>query len=337
MMFALMLGYFAAPLPAQVVKVRDFNISSTRDRRSLFSAAMTPSGEVLSFIAKDSGEWQLYRVRNWLDAASSEEELILPGFFSKQDRQDLETLSAQVFVTTDGAHAVCVGSAEWLKRVRGRAAGKAKSDDVISVVDLKTFKVVSSTRTRELGLLEFHGVRLDGEGRVLVQSLSSEPRTGAFIQLDIPSLRARPTCSYNWTVDSSYKEHPITITGNECHDALKSLTLEQYLQESQAESADRSPACDNNNAEFCRLAREWTADGKFGIGSYSSGHDNFWGSWVTTESKYVIFSTAKREEVGEIKLPTNESVRKLQTSVEGRNYILLLYGGIRLSVYELQD
>jgi hypothetical protein len=317
---ALMLGLLAVSTAAQVAKVRDFNISSSQDRRSLFGATITSSRAVLSLIANDTGVWQLYRVRNWLDASPPEEKLLLSGFFSNQDRHDLETLTAQILVTTDGAYAICVGSAEWLKRVRGWAVGNANSDDVISVVDLKTFKVITSTRTKDLGLLESHGVRLDQEGHVLVDSLSSgKQKTGAFIQLDIPSLKAGPRCSYSWTVDSSYKQHPVPLTEGECRDALKSLSIEQYLQEQEPKSVRDWPPCENSNSDFCRLSSELTPDGKFALGYYSTGHDNFWGSWVTTEAKYVIFSVAKGREVGEIKISPNESTAKLQASVEGRD------------------
>jgi hypothetical protein len=326
------LGLLAVPLSAQVVKVRDFSISTSRDRRRLFGSALTPSGQVLSFVAQESGEWALYRVSNWLGSAPSEEELLLPGFFSRQDRQDLETLTARVFVTKDGAYAICVGSAEWLKRVRGRAVGDAKSDDIISVVDLKTFKVVSSTRTRELGLLEFHEVRFDREGHLLVDSSSSgKPRTGAFVQLDIPSLRREPRCDYTWNAESPHKQQSVAAPEGDCPDSL-----EEYLQIREPQPAQDSP-CDGNKAEFCRLPHEWTADGKFGIGYYSLGHDELFGGWVTTESKYIIFSTAKHLDIGEIKIPTNEFGKKLQTSVEGQNYILLIQGGTHFSIYELQD
>jgi hypothetical protein len=326
------------PSFGQVVKVRDFNLSAPRDRMALFGIAITPSGDVLSFIAKNRGEWQLYRVRNWYDGTPLEDRLLLPGYFSKEDRTDLENLTAQVFVTADGAYAVCSSSAEWLKRVRGRAVGRARSDDVISVVDLATFKVVSSTRTRALGLLEYHEVKLDHHGHVLVDSLSQDkPMHSVFIQLDIPSLVAGTKCGYHWVEDSPSRQHPEPITESECRESLKSMTLEQYLREGRFPSAQKSSACENNSAEFCRIPGEFTADGKFGVGDRSDGHDNFLGSWVTTSYSYVIFSASKRVDVGEIKEPTNDSLRRALVPLNGRDYLIVVQGGTHLNVYELRE
>jgi hypothetical protein len=338
---ALLSVVLAAPVTpsfAQVVKVREFNLSAPRDRKVLFNIAVTPLGDVLSFIAKDSGEWQLYRIRNWREGAPLEDKLLMPGFFSRKDTTDMEILSQQVFVTADGTIAVCVGSAEWLKRVGGRAVGDARSDDVISVVDLSTFKVVSTARTGAMGLLEFHGVRLDHQGHILVNSISEDkPSHSAFIQLSIPLLTPGPKCTYRLIEDSPGKEHPESIDESGCRGTLKSITLEQYLQEWKAPSNPKFAACQNNRSEFCRVPGEFTADGKFGVGDRSEGHDNIFGSWVITSSSYVIFSTSKRIDIGEIKEPTNDSVRRALFSIDGRDYLLVVQGGTHLDVYELKE
>jgi hypothetical protein len=90
-------------------------------------------------------------------------------------------------------------------------------------------------------------------------------------------------------------------------------------------------------SDLCRLSGKWTADGKFGIGYHSSGHDHLWGGWVTTDAKYVVFSTARAAVAGEIKVPNNQLVTKLQTSADGRDYLLLIQGGGNVSVYELRE
>jgi hypothetical protein len=328
----------ATPSFAQVVKIRDFNLSAPRDRRALFSIAVTPSGDVLSFIANDTGEWQLYRVRNWRQGTPVESKLLMPGFFSKKDTTDMETLGPQVFVTSDGAFAICVGSAEWLKRVGGRAVGDAKSDDVISVVDLSTFQVVSTARTGTMGLLEFHGVSLDHHGHILVNSISQDkPSHSVFVRLSIPLLKSGPKCSYRLIEDSPGKEHPESIDESGCRESLKPMTLGQYFQEWSPPTSQKFAACQNNSAEFCRVPGEFTPDGKFGVGDRSEGHDNIFGSWVITSSSYVIFSTSKNMDIGEIKEPTNDSVRKALLSMDGRDYLLVVQDGTHLDVYELNE
>jgi hypothetical protein len=299
---------------------------------------VTPSDGVFSFIAKDSGKWQLYRVRNWLDDKPLEDKLVLPGFFSKKDKPEMDHLYAQVFVSANGAYAVCVGGARWMKRVGGRGLGNVRSDIVISVVDLADFKVVVTTRTKTLDLFEFQEVSLDREGHVLVNSFSSDkPRRGAFIQLSLPSLTAGPKCSYDWIADSPNAEHPEPTSINECRKLLNSTTLKKYLGQEPNSITSMSDVCKNNDADFCHLRGEFTADGRFGVADHVEGHDNFLGNWVATKYSLVIFSTAKRMDIDEIKEPTNDSVEKALTSIGGHDYLLVMRGGRHLDVYELRE
>jgi hypothetical protein len=334
----LVLATLALPLQAQVVKVRDFKLNTPQDRRILFDVAATPSGDVLSFIAKNTGEWQLHRVRNWLSESPGEEKLLLPGYFSKTDQKDLELLTAGVFVSRDGAYAVCVGSAEWLKRIRGRAVGNARSDDVISVVDLATFKIVATVRTRALDLYEFHGVTLDDDGYVRVSSLSSgKLKHDAFIRLSVPSLQPAPRCTYDWSTDAG-KLRVESTADRRCLESLKPKTLEEYIDEKRPSSIHEPIACENNGADFCRLPdQRFTSDGKFGVADSDEGHDNLFGSYVTTRSSYVIFSTSKRADVGEIKLPTDDLAKSMLIALAGRDYLVVVRDGTLFGVYELRD
>lgn len=326
---------------AQVAKVKDFDLDAHRDRRVLFDMAVTPTKEVLSFVAKDTGEWELYRASNWLDQKPTIEKLALPGFFSKgdskRDGKPIETMSARVFTARDGKYAICVGSAEWLKRVSGRAVGHATSDDVISVVDLSTFKIVATAQTQSFDLLEFHGLALDDDGFVRVESSSPGLKHSAFVRLSVPSLKVGPKCAYDWIEDLPGKRYPQPTTDKECHEILKTRALGDYLHEGQVLSAQSVKVCENNNSEFCHIPGELTADGKFGVGHRSDGHDNFFGSWMTTSNSYVIFSASQGIDIGEIKEPTNDSFHDSLAFVRGQDYLLVLQSGTHLLVYELQD
>jgi hypothetical protein len=333
------LVFLALPSHAQAVKVQDFDLNTARDRRVLFNTVATPSGDVLSFIAKDTGDWQLYRVSRWLSKSPIEEKLLLPGYFSKADKKDLEQLNARVYVTRDGAYAVCVGSAEWLKRVRGWAVGNARSDDIISVVDLATYKVVASVRTDTLNLYEFHGVTLDDDGYVRVSSLSSgKSKHDAFIRLSVPALQVGPRCTYDWSTDATGTIHMEPTADDRCLESLKPKTLEAYFDEKQSSRFQKPIACEDNSSNFCHAPDgEFTADGKFGVAESTEGHDNIFGNWVTTGSKYIIFSTARRADVDEIKTPTDDPVEKVLTSLDGRDYLVLIRDGTLFSIYELRD
>jgi hypothetical protein len=345
---------FANASGAQVLKVKDFDLGS-RDRRVLFDMATTPRGDALSFVANDTGNWELYRVSDWLAEIPNVEHLVLPGYFSKKDsRKDekpVETMSTRVVVTRDGKYAICIGSAEWLKRVSGWAVGSATANDIISVVDLSTFKIVSMTQTENMNLFEFHGVDFDEEGYVRVSSLTSSgkvehgkfissgiPQRAAFIRLSVPSLEMGPRCTYDWIYDSPGIRHPQPITESRCDEAVGSKPLADYLREGEPNASPRPEVCENNDSKFCHvLPREFTADGKFGIGSDSEGHDNIFGSYVITSEALLVFSTSRRVEIGRIKAPTDDSFHEKTISLEGRDYLLVIQGGTHLMVYELRD
>lgn len=340
---SLAFALIVAPLScAQVTKVKDFQLDSRRDRRVLFSMATTPAGDILSFVARDTGEWELYRVSGWLSEKPIVERLAVPGFFSKKDSnrdgRAMEMMGPSIFVTRDGKYAICVGSAEWLKRVNGWAIGHATSDDAIAVVDLSTFRIVATTHTEGLNLFEFHEVTLDDDGYIRVGSLSSgKDRHGAFVRLSIPSLKVSPTCAYDWAEESPGRQHPRPTTVKECSDILRQQSLADYLKVKETDSVVRSRVCSNNDSEFCQVPGEFTADGKFGIGIRCEGHDNFFGSWVTTSNSYIIFSTSRGTDISEIKEPTNDSFQKSLISVEGEDYLLVLQSGTHVMVYRLQD
>lgn len=337
--FAVLLVTAVPSAAADVVQVRDFKLSVPQDRRILFSMAVTPSGDVLSFVASKTGEWSLYRIRHWTDEMPSHDTLPLPGFFSKKDGPDLKFLTSQVFVTQDGAYAVCVGSASWWKTQAGRAIkGMSSSYDVISVVDLATYEVVATSRTRALHLLDFHDVKLDHQDNLLVDSLSSDkPKRGAFVRLAIPSLAPGPKCGYNWISDSATKEHREATTEGACRDSLGSAaTFDQYIRAEFPPFAWPPAVCKDNAAQFCRWPGNFTPDGRYGVAMRSESPDTLFG-YTESHRSYIVFSASKRSDIVELKLPTNDSVISEFASLEGRDYLLVLQHGTHLTVYELRD
>jgi hypothetical protein len=330
---------FALPLQGGMVKVREFSLATQRGSGAYFGAAATPSGNVLTFIARDSGVWELHRVRSWLAGPPADDILPLPGYFSAKDKPDREGMGAQVLVTGDGRYAVCVGSAYWLKRDGGVPVGDPSADDVISVVDLKTFGVVATARTSGLGLLGAHDVTLDREGRLRVSGDSMRPpRRGAFVQLSLPSLTPGPRCSYNWIADSPGKEHPDPTTESECNESLGEMTIDAYFSEDTSSYIEPHTLCEGNSAEFCRLpVQGFTTDGKFGVADREEGHDVLFGGYETTSLSYVVFSVAERADTGEIKLPTDHSAKMVLASLSGRDFLLLIREGTVFTVYQLQD
>jgi hypothetical protein len=330
---------------AEVVKVRDFNISEPEDHHALFAMAVTPAGDVLSLIARDTGSWELHRIRDWGVGPTASDKLLLEGYFSKRDEKDLESVKAAVFVTKDGNHAICVGEAQWLTRpnylfLRGRGVeGTAHADDVVTVVDLLTFKIVATSRSANFGLLEFHQlIKLDSEDRVFIDSTSSgKPEHGVIVRLSVPALTVGPKCTYSRIYDSATQWHREATPADACEAALGGTTnLEQYYQR-EFPRFERPTVCKGNSAQFCVWAGHLSADGKYGLAERVEGRDKIvFPGWVVTHHSYILFSSARRSDIGEVKVPADVSAGGLLAYYAGRDYLLLLQDGTHLTVYELR-
>jgi hypothetical protein len=348
----------ASLLEAQVVKVRDFQFAPRQHRNYLarifahypwnypMGHAVTTKSDVLSFVGNDTGAWELYKVSDWLGETPVVKKLVLPGYFSKQDEKDIKEFSAHILATRDGAYAVCVGSVEWLKQEHGRASGSPRYDDIISVVDVSKLTVVASLRTRDLGLFDYREVTLDDEGYIRILGPASGKSRYIFTRLSIPSLAAGPICSYESITDSPGKGHPQPLTVDGCKEALKTRPLDDYLDATKrlantdygVQILDPDP-CGDSDAEFCHSSRwrKLTADQKFGLALDEEGHDNIFGGWSPTSDTLIVFSMAKRADIGQIKEPVNDFSTTL-TSLDGRDYLLVIQqDGSHFLVYELKD
>lgn len=335
-----LLAVCAPPSIAGVLKIKEVRLAARQDRGALSGMAVTHVGDVLSFVAENTGNWQLYRIRSWSGGQPTIQTITLSGYFSRAEQPDMEMLNASVLATSDARYAICVGSAEWVKRVRGRAVGNVRSDDLIAVVDLASFKVISTARTRDLGLPEFHEVHLDPAGQILVDSLSQgKPKKGAFTRLSLPAQAPGSLCNYNWITASPTQEHREADATEGCRSELGSKSISDYFESIIPKGPWPPAGCDNDNqAQYCRLPTvAVTENGKFGIALYTTVHDNILGNWVETQQTYVAFSTERRADIGRIDVSPRDSNRLATFARNGRDYLLLVANGTRLVVYELID
>jgi hypothetical protein len=300
--------------------------------------ALSPAGDLLTFSSRPNGVWELYRVHEWNTETPSVDHLQLPGYFSSQDRHDIENLDVNVYITPNGAFAVCVGSAEWLKRVHGWAVDKAKTDSIITIIDLTTFKIINSVRTKAVDPYEFQSVNMDGEGRIVITSSSFHTRNrNEFIQLEVPSLHSGSKCVYDTFQDKQYKEHVSAVTVEDCNRDLNSKSLEDYVFISVSNlSTSTKYVCKDIGAEYCPQPELFTPDQRFGIGIESEGHDNIFGSWVQTRAMAIFFSNNTHNEIGELDMTHQPAYLKL-ASVDGMDYSIIIRSGSELDVYELLD
>jgi hypothetical protein len=260
----------------------------------------------------------------------------LDGYFSTKDKRDLDELTVHLFVTKDGAYAVCVGDAWWLKRVNGNAVGNSRADNIVTLVDLSTLKIANRIHTKDLNLFdEFQEVRLDANGRILVvASTLGHSQKGAFTQLAIPSLVPGAKCEYSSFPDKTGTMHAVDGTDESCHKSAGDVSLESYLATDQP-VVPRDPPfkCTDTGAEYCPEPYEFTRDHRFGLGLRTQGRDALFGGWVETRAVAVVFSTETRSEIGELDLDTRGDSGPLLENVDKRIYLLVLRNSTQLRVY----
>jgi hypothetical protein len=179
-------------------------------------------------------------------------------------------------------------------------------------------------------------VRLDGDNRLLVDSLSYTPpapdykgvlnwKRGAFSRLALPSLSPGPVCRYNWVWGD---EPRVPETADSCRAALGTVSISAYFS---AIDRRKEPKLADADAKF-RIQNTSVLKG--------TAHETLFG-WAepkVTKLSYGVFSTPGGELVGDIPLPPRQDSFKMAiTSANGQEYLLMVVNGTDLIVYELRD
>jgi hypothetical protein len=184
-------------------------------------------------------------------------------------------------------------------------------------------------------------VTVDAEGWVGVTTLAPD-RNGALIRLKLPSLYSTPRCAYRWAINPKAEPHPEALSREECRQALGALTLDDYVK-GELPSFAPPAVCQGSTAEFCRLPDAFTggasfsADGKFGVAERIENREGPFGDQAISRFAFVLYSTAKRADIGTVEAPTNDSVRRVLATVNARDYLVVVSGGTHVAVYELGE
>ena len=120
----------------------------------IFAMSVEPDHSVLAFEADKNGKWPLIRVRDWWSDHPKSETITIPGW-SASDAANLEYLGTDLQLTPDGHYAVAFSIARWQSPSHEKTAPAQKArpaDTLITVVDLQTFKIVSSVHSLALYL-----------------------------------------------------------------------------------------------------------------------------------------------------------------------------------------
>jgi hypothetical protein len=164
---------------AEVIHQRDYQTHEPRDRGVLFGMALTPDQDVLSLVAKKDGKWRLTRIRHWEDKKPSDETIEIPGMAERDFANPSAPWTASLLVTFDGRFAVCIASGS------GIVDTHAVFDDVVSVVDLRDFKVIA-TRHAPAAPDETRSFDFDETRRLRLRAESKS--ASRWVTLDLPDL-----------------------------------------------------------------------------------------------------------------------------------------------------
>lgn len=339
---------------ATVKLVRDYRLKPPRDRRVVFAMAITPDGDLLSFIANKEGRWRLSRVKAWQETEPHEDMTVVPGLVYGERAQWNSPWSPELLVTPDGGFVVCIASA-WRSHDRGGG-----QDEVVSVVNLADLKALASIHSPTIPALsgDYRLHYLDGRGHLVIESYTPNPRrpghditaSGSQVKLallSLPTLAVSDQCEYSeWSRTGSptrredngscatllaHSDRPASLS------AFISSLIDEKTEANGSKEMDRTdqrhrpPQC-----AFLRYARVASSDGRYEREICLRSHRGFWGSPVITDSVENTFDAKTGELIGSVNEPVT-SVRSTFVSAGGREYLLSMEGGTHLTVYQVTN
>jgi hypothetical protein len=315
-------------LNAEVKQVQDYHFPEPGDRHRLFSMAVTPNQDVLSFVARDDGKWRLTRLKGWLDKAPVEEVIDVPGWaWRTEDWAHLIAANVDVLVTPDENFVVCVAAAIW-------TTPGPEPDDFVSLVDLRRFRVLRTMHTSKLPG-ESQQYYLDRAGRLILRAsrqLPGGPGTLPFNGgyeinlklLRLPDLVVSDQCKYSESGNRAAmrRDGELDCDGFLVRAPNHPASLQEFLDGLQ-----------NSFVSDDRISH----DGLFRREVFKDSHRNWRGDPVVTKLREDIFARGTGKLAGSVKLTTRIPVDARFAKLNGRNFLLVVEGGIRLKAYEITD
>ena len=288
----------AFTIRAEVKEVRTYHTREPRDRGVLFAMAVTPSGDVLSLVAKKDGKWRLARIRDWLYKNASEETIDVPGI-GAADRPKF--VSVYLLTPAGGKFAVAIA--------QGVTPGG--TENTVSVIGPVTLKTLVTTLVRDNLVWA-----VDPEGRLVgretddsnhsavVQSHSGRRRETKLMLFDVPRMSPMQECRFEESLQAGIWKHD----SSDCASLGDSI---------------RTPAV------------PVSPDGEFKAIHIDNFHRNWLDQYVTTELKDNVVAVGSGALVGTVKETTHDSVKSIFAMQNGQDYLLVMEGGTFLKIYQI--
>ena len=220
------------------------------------------------------------------------------------------------------------------------------------VIGLAEFKVVASVHPQELAALtgSYRDYDPDRRGNLAVRSYTPYPQHAGdelsigggqvkMAMLTLPRLDVSDQCEYSeWTRAGS--------TRREGDESCKMLPEHEGGFPSVANFMDNFQKADEVSRTDSQArppqpppfgyARYLSRDGRYEREVCLTFHRGFWGNPVVTRHLENIFSAETRKQVGSVEEPAS-SVDSRFASVDGQEYLLVMEGGSRLTVYHISE
>jgi hypothetical protein len=328
---------------AEVKLVQEYLLKPPRDPKILFAMTVTPEQDVLSFVASQNDHWRLSRVRGWLDQQLAEETLNIPAFGPGA----WGNLGTRLLVTPDGRFAICIATAL-------AGASPWGYDDVISVVSLADFKLVSTIRASENEFVKGHGYRIYGFDRSgslsadANEPLPRHPGDDPFVgghhrkltRLLLPELTVTNHCEFSeWmntgvVVRRENENNCASLLGDAHASSLADYFLSSIATDEATQSNDRARP---GNCTFLTYSSTISRDGRLRRELCTDGHRGFWGNFVVSHARENIFSAETGQHLGSIDEPSDHRLQWRFATTDRGDFLLSMEGGTRLRVYRVTN
>lgn len=338
---------------AQVKKINEFSIGPKQsawaynDIYGRFHndvVTTTPEGDIFVFSSRESGTWELTRVRNWMTATPEIKHLPLSGYFSIKERNDLDDIPMHLYTLPDSQFIICVASAEWMKREHGRAVGEARNKLIVTVIDKESMMVHTNKTIPDDTSPDFQSIELSNTDELIYSkshwsafsnSLGSHNRHEKYTLLSMPELVETDSCDVEWKpTQPGAGDDPFPLMDESCTRLLHGRTFREMMTAKSDKRID-GYKCKDKNREYCPQPEIFTSDGKIGLGFLTSGHDSLLGSWVEDSATAVLFSCETKSEIAAYDIKHDNLDVQLATA-KGKDYLIGYKKRSVFVIYEIE-
>jgi hypothetical protein len=335
-----------------------YKLQTSKRTRDATYLARTPDNAALVLVPQREGRWSLIRLTGLGMSSLHEEKLALSGLTMDQLQEGDASVHANLDVSPDGHYAV-VRTQTW--KTGPPSVGFDGARAQLTVIDLQTFKVVSTLDTSDPMYAGSFWV-FNGAGMLMTESNpNSTAKPGEFqkaysikhkaVALVLPDLKPSVTCSYtevfgpaSFSGAASHRDVSVTDLSGPCSELVKLADASSvryiYHDDPRLRSVSNQlhfgkrkvPGEDWDHCEITGLS----IGEKFALYVCTGGHLTWYDTFKTTSFSASVLTILDSREVISVPLPPKQPTGAILVTIAGQDYLLILIDGIDLAMYRLQ-